>query len=238
MDNAWKLNGTKRAIRVVCIGDSITEGYGISDDCLGPYPAQLQKKLGSDFIVYNQGVSSTCSINRSLNGRRVGMPYVLEKKWNEALEIPGDIYVVMHGTNDAQNGYSEEMDSPDPYNDVYAFREFFREDYSKMLNEIRIRRPKAAVFSVKPVPVSDHCLWRKHQQIYLEDILERLDVIWMENPWLHTVDAQSVFLEIPAGERKELYQEDGLHPSKKGSALIAETIGNAILNFTGLNEEA
>lgn len=232
-----KSAGMKRITKVVCIGDSITEGYGISDDPYGPYPAQLQKLLGPEFKVYNQGVSCTCSINRTLNGRTVGMPYVLEKKWEEALDISGDIYIVLHGTNDAQNGYNEEEDRPDDYNNVYAFREFFREDYMKMLYEIRRRRPEAAIFSVKPIPVTDHCIWRKHKQIYLEDILRDLDALWKENPWLYTADLQSAFLRIPEMERDKLYQLDGVHPGKLGAGLIAETIGNAILEYMKSDKE-
>ncbi len=215
----------------MCMGDSITEGYGISDDPGAPYPAQLQNILGADFKVYNLGLSGSCSINRTLNGRRVGLPYVRQKRWEEALEIPGDIYIVLHGTNDAQNGYSEEEDRPDKYNDVYAFRDWFQEDYLNLVNEIRRRRPKAAVFSVKPAPVSEGCIWRKHKESYLEDILEQLECIWKANPWLYTADVHSAFLAVNEEERKKLYQADGLHPSKRGAGLIAETIGNVILKL-------
>lgn len=232
-----KSDGMKKTVKVVCIGDSITEGYGVSADLLGPYPAQLQKKLGMAFEVYNQGVSCTCSINRTLHGRVVGTPYVLEKKWEEALEIPGDVYVVLHGTNDAQDGYNEEEDRPDIYNNVFAFREYFCEDYMKMLQEIHRKKPCAAIFSVKTIPVTEYCIWRKHRQAYLEDILMRLDSIWKENPWLHTVDLQRAFLSVPEEERRKLYQSDGVHPSKSGARLISEIIGNAILEYTGWNKE-
>lgn len=89
-------DGMNRDVKVVCIGDSITEGYGV-EAVPGPYPEQLKRMLGEGFQVYNQGVSCTCTTCRRLHGRIVGLPYILEKKWEEALSIPGDIYIVMLG---------------------------------------------------------------------------------------------------------------------------------------------
>ena len=48
-------------IRVACVGDSITAGYGLSDPGTQSYPAQLQALLGSGYSVGNFGVSSLLS---------------------------------------------------------------------------------------------------------------------------------------------------------------------------------
>lgn len=223
------MNGMEKMLKVICIGDSITEGFGIDTDVSGPYPAQLQRMLGEDYQVFNQGVSCTCTIKRLKDVRPVGMPYVQEKKWKEALEIAGDIYVVMLGTNDAQDGYNEEENRTDPQNDVFSLREFFMEDYMKIVAEIHEKVPNALILSVKPVPVMES-IWRKHQQKFLEVILGYIDKIWEENNWLIPVDMQSVFLKIPWEERKKLYQKDGLHPDKAGAKLIAETIAEHIVS--------
>lgn len=227
MEDRLTLNGTEMIQKVVCIGDSITEGYGISEDSSAPYPAQLQSILGEKYRVYNQGLSCTCVTNRKLNGRTVGMPYVLQEQWKESLAIKGDIYVVTLGGNDAQNGYNEEENHPDEYNDVYAFRRYFREDYLWMMQKIREAAPNALIFSVSPVPVME-CIWRKHQQIYLLDVLAKQKKIWEENPWMIPVDAQSVFMEIDYGERIKLYQNDRLHLSREGAGLLAKTIAETI----------
>lgn len=153
MEERLTLNGTETIKKVVCIGDSITEGYGLSEDSSAPYPAQLQSMLGEKYRVYNQGLSCTCVTNRKLNGRTVGMPYVLQEQWKE--------------------------DHPDEYNDVYAFRKYFREDYLWMMQKIREAVPNALIFSVSPVPVME-CIWRKHQQIYLLDVLAKQKKIWEE----------------------------------------------------------
>ena len=46
------------AIRVACIGNSITDGFGIDMASAYGYPAELQKLLGKDYWVKNFGVSS------------------------------------------------------------------------------------------------------------------------------------------------------------------------------------
>ena len=88
-------------------------------------------------------------MNRIKDGKCVGMPYVQEEKWKTALEIAGDIYVVMLGTNDAQDGYNEEENREDPQNNVFAFREYFEEDYMKIVHEIHEKVPDTVIFSVK-----------------------------------------------------------------------------------------
>lgn len=227
MEEKLTLSGTKKAWKVVCVGDSITEGYGLADPS-EYYPAQLQRMLGDGYQVFNQGLSCTCVTNRKLNGRTVGMPYVLQEQWQEALALKGDIYVVTLGANDASNGYNEEEDHPDEYNNVYAFRKYFQEDYLWMMNKIREEVPGAMIVSVNPVPVME-CIWRKHQQIYLLDILAKQKQIWDENPWMITIDAQKVFMEIDYDERCGLYQQDRIHLSREGAELLARTIAEGIL---------
>ena len=46
------------AIRVACIGNSITDGYGIDFAPANGYPAQLQQMLGDNYWVKNFGVSA------------------------------------------------------------------------------------------------------------------------------------------------------------------------------------
>lgn len=217
----------KDKIKVICMGDSITEGYGIDKDPANTYPAQLQTILGEAYRVYNQGVSCTCTINRKQDEVTVGQPYILEEKFRKALALKGDIYVIMLGTNDAQNGYDDETGIIDPYHNVYAYREFFKEDYLKIVREVREVNPKAGIFMVKPVPVMES-IWKKHQQFYLEALLPEFDKMKEEEPELAVIDLQEVFMGYSYENRLSLYQADGLHPNEKGAGAIAERIGKAI----------
>lgn len=217
----------KDKIKVVCMGDSITEGYGIDGKPEGPYPAQLQLILGDGFRVFNQGVSCTCTINRELDAVTVGQPYMLEDKYDKALELKGDIYVIMLGTNDAQDGCNDETGVIDQYYNVFALRQFFKDDYLKIVNRIRNANGEARILMVKPVPVME-CIWKKHQQSFLEVILPEFDRINAEVPSLIALDLQKVFLEYAYEERMKLYQADGLHPNEEGAKVIAENIGKVI----------
>lgn len=40
---------------VACVGDSITEGYGVDDRATESYPSRLQYLLGADVVVQNFG---------------------------------------------------------------------------------------------------------------------------------------------------------------------------------------
>ena len=50
-------NEYTETIRVACVGDSITFGYGISNRDKNSYPAKLQNLLGDGFEVQNFGLS-------------------------------------------------------------------------------------------------------------------------------------------------------------------------------------
>ena len=97
------------AIRVACIGNSITDGHGIDMATAYGYPALLQKKLGSDYWVRNFGVSGRTMLNRG------DKPYMKEVAWADAQRFKPDVVVIKLGTNDSK-----------PQNWQYASE--FRED--------------------------------------------------------------------------------------------------------------
>lgn len=215
-------------LRVVCIGDSITEGMGLWDDPSAIYPAVLQEFLGPEYEVFNQGVSCTCVSNFEKDGRVCGMPYVLQDKFKQALELAGDIYVVMLGTNDAQDGMDDVLDIQDPYNMLIDLEPQFEFYYQNILDAIRNAAPKALLFLVTPIPVH-HCIWRKHQEKYLSRLLPHIKSLAEEN---HTrfVDLHEEFMKLPPERLASLYQEDGLHPNEAGTMLIASVIAYSIGN--------
>lgn len=78
--------------KIVCYGDSITFGYhvGNGEQVENNYPKVLQEKLGSEYIVINEGHSGW----RSINGQESFDELVLAKK--------PDIVIMMFGINDAK----------------------------------------------------------------------------------------------------------------------------------------
>jgi len=82
------------AIKVACIGDSITAGY--LSTCGLNYPAQLQTLLGEGYAVSNYGVGGTTLL------RHADHPYWNTSNFGRASTSNADIVVIMLGTNDAK----------------------------------------------------------------------------------------------------------------------------------------
>lgn len=82
---------TNRVIRVVCVGDSITQGVGTQRPDEQSYPARLQALLGKGYEVRNCGVGG-----RTLLRKADPLDY------RGALEYVPDVVIIALGTNDSK----------------------------------------------------------------------------------------------------------------------------------------
>lgn len=213
--------------KIVCMGDSITEGFGV--DQKESYPAVLAKILGSGFTVVNKGLCSTTTINTENENGIMGYPYLLQDRYREALQEKGDIYVILLGTNDAQDGMDDTEDFIHEENNMISKKELFVPCYRQILTDIRKVNPKAEIYAGLPVPVQV-CIWRKHQESYLKQIRACIREALADTD-VKIIDLNGIFAVLPAAEQQKLYQADGLHPNAAGLALIAETVAKAILTY-------
>lgn len=214
----------KKKIKVVCMGDSITEGYGLGEDTALFYPSRLQKLLGDDYEVFNQGVSGSCVTN-TINdqGEVFGMPYARQDKYQKALDLKGEIYIILLGTNDAQDGSYDDVEGQDPLSILISFENLFTSYYQAILNDVKKANPNAKIYIGKPTPVMK-CIWRKHQQKYLDILLIHIDEILRSNPECVLIDVYKAFRDYSKKPLIQLYQEDGLHPNEKGAELISNVV--------------
>lgn len=220
---------TETKIRVICIGDSITEGFGLGDDISAYYPALLQEFLGENYTVFNEGVTSSCvTMMEDDAGKAFGMPYVLQPEYDEALSLEGDIYIIMLGTQDAQDGMHDTEDIQDPYNNLISFEPLFETFYQYIIDGIRSASPDALIYLVTPPPILN-CIWRKHQESYLLQLLPHIKALAEVNN-TQFIDLHEELLKLPEDELQTLYQEDGLHPNASGTFLIASTLAYVIGN--------
>lgn len=91
----WMIADLGRKIRVACIGDSITFGYGLADPATDSYPAQLAKLLGTtNFEVRNFGKSGT-RINPAAANR-----YETSTEFTAAKAYDPDLVICNLGIND------------------------------------------------------------------------------------------------------------------------------------------
>lgn len=219
--------GNKK-IKVVCMGDSITEGFGLGDDERVYYPSVLQELLGESYEVFNKGVSGSCATNTTLSdGRIVGYPYPRQPRYHEGLDIKGDIYIVMLGTNDAQDGRYDVEEGQDPCSILIDYEPQFTHSLQSIVNDIRNSNSQAQIYIIKPVPILK-CIWRKHQQKYLERLFPHYDEVVQANDNMVLLSAFDAFMSYKERPLELLYQEDGLHPNAEGAKLIATTVYNGL----------
>lgn len=211
-------------IKVVCMGDSITEGFGVEPS--ESYPSVLQNLLGEEYRVVNKGVCCTTALNVENEKGVMGMPYMRETRYREALSEKGDIYVVMLGTNDAQDGMDDTQDFKYEQNDMISRKADFVPCYRKILADIKEAAPQASIYAALPIPVQK-CIWRKHQESYLKEIRACIREA-AEAEQVPLLDVEGAFTALPSQEQKKLYQEDNLHPNKEGYRLIASTVAGEL----------
>ena len=125
-----------RAVRVACVGDSITAGSGTRLPPLDSYPAQLQRMLDPEkWEVRNFGVSGATLMSSG------DKPYREQKVFNDALKFEPDVVIIMLGTNDTK-----------PQN--WAHREEFSRDYRALIAAFRDGARTPRIFLCRPVVVA------------------------------------------------------------------------------------
>ena len=211
------------AIRVACIGNSITEGFGIDMCGAYGYPAELQKILGKDYWVKNFGVSSRTMLNKG------DYPYMNELAWQDAQAFKPDVVLIKLGTNDSK-----------PENWQYGAE--FRQDLEQMILTLRpdlaqpvgkkakkVKKAKNAVpqpvkpkiYLCTPIPAFKPT-WNISDAVITSEIIpiqqEVAKKYGLEVIDLHTLYAQD-------GDKM---LDDGIHPDGKGAHRLAEIIANEL----------
>lgn len=206
------------AIKVACIGNSITDGFGIDMRTAYGYPAQLQQLLGKDYWVKNFGVSARTMLNKG------DYPYMNEMAWKDALAFKPDIVIIKLGTNDSK-----------PENWQYSAE--FKHDLQQMITTLRpdLTQPvkkkgkkKTAVqpvgpqiFLCTPIPAFKPT-WNINDSIIVNNIIPIQQEVAKEYG-LQIIDLHTLY----ANDGDKMV-DDGIHPDNKGARKMAEIIANAI----------
>jgi len=127
----WASNSS--AIRVACVGDSITAGYLSSPG--HNYPAQLQLLLGAGYKVMNFGEGGRTMLKRGYN------PYWASAGYKAALASNASLLILMLGTNDAK------------YQNWGRFADAFPADYAEMLANFVAMPSHPQVWLMVPPPL-------------------------------------------------------------------------------------
>lgn len=205
------------AIRVACIGNSITDGFGIDMATQYGYPAQLQKKLGNGYWVKNFGVSSRTMLNKG------DFPYMNEKAWRDALAFKPDIVLIKLGTNDSK-----------PYN--WQHKAEFRQDLEQMVLALRPdlavsskkRKKSKGIVPAKPeiylcTPIkAEKPTWEISDSVIANEIIPIQQAVAAKYG-LKVIDLHTLY---EGGAQQML--PDGIHPNGKGALRMAEIIFDAL----------
>lgn len=197
-----KLNEAKDGqVRVACVGDSLTYGYGVSNWVKNNYPTQLGGMLGDGYCVNNYGYSGHAVSKTS------GRAYTAEKLYRQSLEFAPNVVVIMLGSNDtkAQN---------------WKGKESLIEDYAEIIESYLALESLEKMIIMSPTPV-----WERNGKVHygLNKELIATDVHdaakeLAERFGLGYIDLYEIF------EDKGGLFKDGAHPNAEGARIIAQTV--------------
>lgn len=189
-------------LKIACIGDSITQGAGLSNPATESYPARLQRLLGTNYVVRNYGVSGRTLLKKG------DYPYWKEAYFKQSHDWYPDIVIVQLGTNNSK-----------PYNwrhgtNFVAEYEEFVASYQSLSNapQVIVCTPcpvyGAGAFDIKPGTVATNIAPE------LRDLAGRLGLGLID---LHT---------RLAGHPE--WFPDTVHPNSKGMAAMAAVVYEAL----------
>ena len=206
------------AIRVACIGNSITDGHGIDMATQHGYPALLQRKLGKDYWVKNFGVSGRTLLNKG------DMPYMNEKAWKDALAFNPDIVVIKLGTNDSkpQNWQYKDEFKQDLQQMITTLAPSLAQTAKKKGKKAKNQSPvKPRIILCTPIPAFK-TTWNISDDVIVNGIIPiQQEVASQYN--LQVVDLHTLF----ANDGDKMLS-DGIHPDGKGAQRLADIIAEAI----------
>ena len=192
----------KDAIRVACIGNSITDGSGIDMAELQGYPAQLQKILGKGYHVKNYGVGARTMLN---NGDH---PYMIEQAWRDAQAFQPNIVIIKLGTNDSKDFIWSKHSKE------------FAKDMQTMVNTLRKLPSNPQIYLCTPIKAFRD-VWGISDSVIVNGVIPAIQQVAKKNK-LPIIDLHSVLTDEASMTR------DMIHPNVKGAGQMAEAIANAI----------
>lgn len=209
------------AVRVACIGNSITDGFGIEMATQLGYPAQLQRLLGSGYNVKNYGVSSRTMLNKG------DYPYMNEQAWRDALAFKPDIVIIKLGTNDSK-----------PEN--WQYNAEFRQDLEQMITTLcpslaqpvkkgkkKAKKGQAAepvkpqIYLCTPIPAFKST-WNINDSVIVNGIIPIQKEVAAKYG-LKVIDLHTLY----ANDGDKMLA-DGIHPDDKGARRLAQIIAEEL----------
>lgn len=189
-------------IKIACVGNSITEGYGNSSQ-RSAWPAQLERLLGNGYQVGNFGKSGFCM------GKNTDTSFWTTSNFTNAKDMNPDILIIALGTNDA---------NPSRWGSTGGE---FKQDYLDMIEAFRNNGRNPIIFCALAPPHFPYATsnWNANIQNYLNPTIKSV----AEETGSYILDFSTLLRN-----RAELFP-DNLHPNDEGAAVMAQYIKEQIL---------
>ena len=199
----------EQPIRVACVGNSVTYGYGLQEREREAYPARLQEMLGNAYEVANFGRSGATLLYK---GHR---PYISLPEFRQALDFRPDWVVIHLGLND-----TDPRDWPD-------WKEEFIPNYRALIDSFLVVNPEARILVCKMTPIFDrHPRFQSSTREWHAQIQEAIEKV------AFGAKAQLIDLYSPLHSRPDLFP-DALHPNAEGAQIMARTVYSALTGDYG-----
>ena len=205
------------ATNVACVGNSITEGYGIWSE--KKYPDHLQEMLGSDYAVTNFGVSSMTFAGATIKSGDNNSSYWKTEKFKAALASSPNIVVIELGTNDSK--YFMESTGGN-YNYLYGQCEKSQlyADYEALIDTFAHLPTNPDIYATLQ-PYSNNVGWA----IMDTAIVNQINPIIKETATkkgVNIIDLHALF------KTPEWFLDDSVHPNAKGAQELAKIVNKYI----------
>lgn len=191
----------KDAVRVACIGNSITFGAGIRNRSRDSYPSVLARMLGDSYWVKNFGVSARTMLNKGDH------PYMNEPAYKNALAFNPNIVVIKLGTNDSKS-----------FN--WKYKADFMKDAQTMIDAFKGLPSQPKIYLCYP---SNAYLTGDgiNDDIISKEIIPMIKKLAKKND-LSVIDLHTAMDGMP-----ELFP-DRIHPNEKGAQVMAKAVYQSI----------
>ncbi|MBR3854977.1 MAG: sialate O-acetylesterase [Bacteroidaceae bacterium] len=200
-----------KRIKVACVGNSVTYGYGHKNPSETSYPTRLQQMLGPGYEVRNFGHSGATLLSK---GHR---PYINLPEYRAALDFRPDIVIIHLGLNDT-----------DPRN-WPNYRDEFWSDYKAIIDQFRTvhpdGNPKIILCRMSPI-FHWHRRFKSGTRDWYWQIQEEISNIALSG------DIEIIDFSRYLYSRPDL-MPDALHPNAEGAEILARQAYAAITDDCG-----
>jgi lysophospholipase L1-like esterase len=186
-------------VKVACVGDSITFGYGLANPGTQSYPAQLQTLLGNGYVVGNFGVNGA-TVQKS-----TAKSYWRTSQYRSSQRFAPNKVVIMLGTNDSKSSNWNAAN--------------FNADYRALISAYQNLPTHPTVYICLIPPVyTPNAFGNTFDPVFIQNTVVPAIRTIATQAGVPLIDNNSPLLNRPD------YFSDGVHPTVQGAEIIATTV--------------